>query len=102
MKDSARIHLLQLQFCTFFAIIYSTFIVSGGSIMNSRQTKVPLFQVITLVWYRLMLFAGMVLITAGIYYVFRGDIQAILLLLPGVIALVGGMIIRNGVKKTLI
>jgi hypothetical protein len=68
--------------------------------MDVKKNKRPLSYTFTLVWYQLMLFGGVGLVISAIYFISRGEVEAALLFLPGVISLVGGMIIRKGLRRT--
>jgi hypothetical protein len=46
-----------------------------------------------------MLSAGILFISFAVFRIAGGTIEAVLLFLPGVVALVGGIIIRNGFRK---
>jgi hypothetical protein len=67
--------------------------------MNDTLDKKSIFYMTTFIWYQTMLAAGVIFVTFALYRIAGGTFEAVLMLLPGIISLVGGMVIRNGFKK---
>jgi hypothetical protein len=70
--------------------------------MKGVQSKRSVVYIATVVLYQIMLAAGVVFISFAIYRIVGGTIEAVVLFLPGVVALVGGIVIRHGFRKNVV
>lgn len=70
--------------------------------MKDAKNKKSIFYIATVVLYQVMLAAGVVFVSFAVYRMVGGTIEAIVMFLPGIVTLVGGLIIRNGFRKNVV